>query len=347
MKLLFLPLMLGFTLLSAQKVDLDPYNFGFSYRDLPHSVTDSTLKTYAVKVDISGRMEEYMTADVISSKLAIQGREKVYRSPKIRWEFQVEDLVLEKFEIKEKVTSTTNKDKTVTKTTTYWVQLTYNISGKSRLLDANGLALSRELDLFNGRSFVWDSKEFSYRSDASSFYYANRASLMSKMVREKMDYAIGYANRWANEQAGFPEMSTRMYLWLVDNKNHPEYEPMSQRWNALKPALEGIYPDELRAEDSSKIAQMILYFDGLKTKYSKDEKADRKIRYAAWYNNAVLYMILDQPEKAIEQTVGLISNDFDTKDGETLQKQANQLQDLFRRNSVYTRHFPLNEIPYR
>ncbi len=76
-----------------------------------------------------------------------------------------------------------------------------------------------------------------------------------------------------------------------------------------------------------------------KTRYTEDEKSHKKLRYAAWYNNAVLYMMLDMPEKAAEEARGLIANDYDAKDGEKLVEQAEALKALLALNKTNTRHF--------
>ena len=84
---------------------------------------------------------------------------------------------------------------------------------------------------------------------------------------------------------------------------------------------------------------MIKYFDELKTKYSEDEKAHKKLRYSAWYNNAVLYMILDMPVNAVAEAEGLIANDYDKKDGERLKKDAEEMMELLNKNHISSRHF--------
>jgi hypothetical protein len=158
-------------------------------------------------------------------------------------------------------------------------------------------------------------------------------------VRERMEEGIATINYQLNYNFGFPVTNVNWSLWLLDSKKHPERDPMIQRWEALKPAIQGITANELTDDTKSKLQVMIAYFDELKTKYISEEKPDKKMRYAAFYNNTILYLILDMPEKAAAEARGLILNDYDAKDGERLAKDAEDLMSLFNLNHTQSRHF--------
>ncbi len=324
---------------SAQKVDLDPYHFNFEYRDLPHAIFDSTLKGYKVTVDISGRIEEFMTTDAMTSKLVLQGLELDESEYNINYFVSFSDLMVDKYQIVESVSESKNKDGTVNKTYSYYISLDYSISGTADLKNYSGDQLIKGIPLFTSRSFNWASKSFSNRSDATSYYYSNKGSIFSNLVRDRLNEGIARANNWANSNVGFPTTKENLYLWLIDNKKHPEYEAMHLRWTALKLTLENVSANTISAEDKSKIVEMIKYFDGLKTTFNKDEKGDKKIRYASFYDNALLYMLIDQPEKAIKETEGLILNGYDAKDAKGQKEQAMKLELLFKNNNLFTRHF--------
>jgi hypothetical protein len=332
---------------TAQKVDLDPFHFNYEYRNLPHTVLDSTLKTYSPLIDVTARTEEFVTADIISSRIVLQGYELAGREADIKYGFTFSDLIIENYEIKESVSESKNKDGSVTKTYSYYINLNYSISATASLRDKSGTDLVRALNVFSNRTFNWTSKEYKNRYDASNYYTNNRNSIKGNLVREKLNEAINAANNWANMHAGFPKTESNLYLWILDNKKHPEYEGMQTRWNALKPALQSASAGSLPDDVKSKMTEMIKYFDGLKATYNKDEKADKKMRYAAYYNNAQLYLLLDMPDKALTEAEGLITNDYDAKDGKTLKEQAEKLTELFNKNNIYTRHFNADSRPYK
>lgn len=331
----------------AQKVDLDPFHFNFEFRDLPHTIIDSNLKTYVPLVDVTARTEEFVTADIISSRLVLQGYELAGRNADIQFGFSFSDLIIDNYEIKENVSETKNKDGSVTKNYSYYISLNYSVSATSSLTGKSGIELVKTNRIFSNSSFSWTSKEFKTRYDASNYYTNNRNSIRGNLVREKLTEAINAANYWANFNAGFPQTQVSLFLWLLDNKKHPEYEGMQTRWNALKPALQGVSAGSLPDDIRSKMTEMIKYFDGLKATYNKDEKPDKKMRYAAFYNNTQLYLLLDMPEKAITEAEGLIANDYDVKDGERLKKQAEAMTELFSKNGIYTRHFNTALRPYK
>ncbi len=66
------------------------------------------------------------------------------------------------------------------------------------------------------------------------------------------------------------------------------------------------------------------------------------MRYSAYYNKAKIYLILDNPEAAIKECEALIANDYDTKDGERMRKEAEALISLFQKNNRNSRHFSID-----
>ncbi len=90
------------------------------------------------------------------------------------------------------------------------------------------------------------------------------------------------------------------------------------------------------------LTPLIDYLQALKTKYTGDDKRNKKMRYSAFYNLSNIYYYLDMPEKAKIEAEGLIKNDFDEKDGEELIKAADRLKEVFAKTNFKTRHNPPN-----
>lgn len=336
---------MAFGTASAQKVDLDPFNFKFEYRNLPHSVVDSTLKTFQVNVDISGRMANAMSADNIANAINVQGLTREDDADVII-EIRYDDIIIESSKVNESYTETKSKEGNVTRTYSYTPYMEYSVSGRASVKHKNGSDILANVAVFSSRTGNWSGKSYSSRSDAQNFLYNNKVSIINGIIRNKLDESIGNVNRKVNYEMGFPAENDNYFFWLIDNKKHPEHDAMAERWTALKPVLQGISASDLTDEDRSKLKVMIDYFDKLKTTYNKDEKGDKKIRYACFYNNALLYMFLDQPENAMKEADALVANDYDAKDGKKLKEQAQELQALFEKNNIYTRHFPSNQRPW-
>lgn len=325
--------------LQAQKVDLDRFNFNFEYRNLPHKPLDSTFKTYSVSVDAPYTVAGVMSRDAIAQRVILQGFDRDEDGGDIMTRLQINDLIIDKYQVVESSTTTKNKDGSETKNYTYYVSVDYSMQGTASFVAETGMELGKSINLFGSRSYNWASATYKTRSEATNYYYNNKTAIVNNLIRERLNEAIGAVNQNLNFNFGFPVTTESSFLWLLDSKKHPEYEPMSLRWNALKPALEGISANQLSDDTKSKILEMIKYFDGFKSTYTADEKAHKKMRYCAWYNNAVLYMILDMPDKAAEEAAGLIANDYDEKDGERLKEKAQAIMALFNQNGMQSRHF--------
>ena len=76
-------------------------------------------------------------------------------------------------------------------------------------------------------------------------------------------------------------------------------------------------------------------------------KHDRKIRYASYFNLAVLYYYLDDPQAMLREASGLVLNDFDARDGKGFETTAIRLKNLFEETKTYTRHFPIDTSTFK
>lgn len=71
------------------------------------------------------------------------------------------------------------------------------------------------------------------------------------------------------------------------------------------------------------------------------------MRYASYYNLAVLYYYLDDPQNMMKEAQGLILNDYDVSDGKAFERTAIWLKNLFETNNIYTRHFPVDPAQFK
>jgi hypothetical protein len=324
---------------SAQKVDLDRFNFNFEYRNLPHKPLDSSYTSFSVDLEASNYITGAMGTESIKSKIDLQGFERKEMDGDVQIKLRIQDLIVDKYQVVESSSTTKNKDGSETKTYSYYVSVDYSITGSADWSDNGGAELAQGINLFSSRSYNWASATYKTRSEANNYYENNRTALINGFIRERLNEAINAANSKVNYYFGYPVSRNAENLWLSDGKKHPETEAMTLRWTALKPALEAVSANELSQETISKMTEMTKYFDDVKTRYTEDEKSHKKLRYAAWYNNAVLYLLMDMPEKAAEEARGLIANDYDAKDGEKLLEKAEALKALIALNKTNTRHF--------
>jgi hypothetical protein len=195
---------------------------------------------------------------------------------------------------------------------------------------------------FSNSRMTYSSSRYESYDQANSYFRNNRSALSNNLVKEKLNTALYEANADINNNFGFRPLTENTFLWLLDSKKHPEYETMQAKWVTLKPILKSVQAGSMSEAQRSAISDMITYLEGVKKTYIKDEKGDRKMRYAAYYNSAKLYLFLDEPEKAIEQAELLILNEYDEKDGKHLKEQAERMIELFTKNNIRTRHFVID-----
>lgn len=185
---------------------------------------------------------------------------------------------------------------------------------------------------------VYVSDEVLTEKQASEAFYA----IKEKIKQQNLVAFIGGFRNGVNQELaaryGFNAIKGSDILWILDSKKHPEYATQQEAINAVK-VLMATMSAHASIDDLSKNMQPLLdYFASLKTKYTSDEKADKKMRYSAYYNLAKIYQYLDQHDKAIEQANELIKNDFDPKDGEALIKVSEGLKARLANQKMTTRH---------
>ena len=94
------------------------------------------------------------------------------------------------------------------------------------------------------------------------------------------------------------------------------------------------------------LAPVISYFEKVKKRYSSGSKADRKMRYASYYNLAKIHYYLDDPDAAMREAGELTMNGYDEKDGRGLEAAARHLKTILKLNKFSSRHFSLDAEKY-
>jgi hypothetical protein len=146
---------------------------------------------------------------------------------------------------------------------------------------------------------------------------------------------------------GYPTRREAEVLWILDSKKHPEYPTQKEAWDKFKPSVAAVNANEMPASTKQTFEELLKYFDSIVAKYPADEKADKKMRYASFYNKAKIYLYLDQPESAIKEADALIANDYDPGDGKRIKKEAEALIEAFKKNNASSRHFPIDVSAYQ
>jgi hypothetical protein len=329
---------------TAQKIDLDRVFVPHQYRDLPSTPLDSTWRTYNVRVEVPSTISNAMSASSIEERVNLQGWKKVYGGGHAQFTVNFDDLMFDGQKIDQRKEETKNKEGVVTATRYYyWSTVKYSLGATYSAKDWQSNVLINRSTISNSTNKMeWKSPEFSSYSEAERYFSNNRQAISNKLVKEHMESWLNSLNYSINDLYGFPVSTDQASLWTSDSKKHPENEAWVANMAKMKASVAKITANGIDAATRAELMSSIEYMTGVRAKYAADEKSDRKLRYACDYNNAVLYTILDMPDKAIESCNALVANDYDTKDGEKMIEKLNKIKELMAKNNKVGRHYSID-----
>jgi hypothetical protein len=375
MKNLFICILfLSFFGSKAQKVDLDHFYFNVSYQILPKEPVSFEKRTFSSRVKLGGALQTYVNPTNLNDKINIIGWKKVDENGTVDIELNLEDFVEKGASPQTRVDETKDKDgKVISRKEYYYVVAKYTTRGyakvkgpltpitlsdkqieeekakqasvatnrflKNAVVKKDTTASKEGFNInFNGE-LEYKSKEYTDPSAPMNDFYLNKSAIRDQTLRNFADNSLSSFNHNINYTYGFKPKSDNEILWILDAKNE-EGKTQSEAIQAVKALFANMKADEPIDELKSNIQPLIEYFDSLKTKYAEDNKPSRKMRYSAYYNLAVIYLMLDEPEKSIAESEKLIANDYDKSDGKSLIERANKLIGSFKTAKLNSTHNP-------
>jgi hypothetical protein len=373
-KLLICLFFFSFFSSNAQKVDLDRFYFDVSYQVLPKEPVVFEKRTFSSRVKLGGAIQTYVNPTTLNDNIYLYGWKKVDQNGTVDIELNLEDFVEKGASRQTRVEETKDKDGRVTSRKEYYyvvakyatrgyakvkgpltpipltdkqieeekakvAAVTTNRFLKNAVIKKDTTASKEGFNIsFNGE-LEYKSKESTDSEAPMKDFYLNKAAIRDKTLRDFTDNSLANFNNNINYTYGFRPKKDNEILWILDAKNE-EGKTQSDAIQAVKSLFATMKADEPIDELKSNIQPLIEYFDSLKTKYAEDNKPSRKLRYSAYYNLAVIYLMLDEPEKAIAESEKLIANDYDKSDGKSLIERANKLIVSFNIAKTKTTHNP-------
>jgi hypothetical protein len=373
-KLLICLFFLSFFSSKAQKVDLDRFYFDVSYQVLPKEPVPFEKRTFSSIVKLGGAIQTYANPITLNDRINIIGWKKVDQNGTVDIELNLEDFVEKSAYPQTRVEETKDKDGRVTSRKEYYyvvakyvtrgyakvkgpltpiplsdkqieeekakqAAVTTNRFLKNAVIKKDTTASKEGFNIsFNGE-LEYKSKEYTDPAAPMKDFYLNKTAVRDQTLRNFTDNSLANFNNNINYTYGFRPKKDNEILWIMDAKNE-EGKTQSDAIQAVKSFFTTMKADEPIDELKSNMQPLIEYFDSLKTKYPEDNKPSRKMRYSAYYNLAVIYLMLDEPEKSIAESEKLIANDYDKSDGKSLIERANKLIVSFNTSKTNTTHNP-------
>jgi len=339
---LLLALTIPFLAIAQKKVDLDPFSFSVQYRSLPKMKIDSTYRTYNVVVEGTRLMDPFLKDMSPAETVLLDGWRKLPENGHLSIKVKLEDLLPEGVMVKERVENVRSSTGQVTTRTYYHEEVKYSFAATATINDYKGAHISDIILNSRGNKYTYNSPEFALKPLAEGYFMLNSFKITNDLYRRCVTNAMHDLSENITENFGFREVTGNDIMWIVDSRKHPEYEAHRNAFRQLTEYLFSMNANTSIEKVKEQVKPVIDYFERIKTDYSTTSKHDRKMRYASYYNLAVLYYYLDEPEKMMKEAQGLVLNDYDTRDGKGFEQTAVWLKNLFQTNNIYTRHFAID-----
>lgn len=331
-------------LLSAQKsVDLDRFRFSVQYRSLPAIKIDPSYRTYQVDVFTTKLMDPLLAELDPAKTVRLEGWKKMDGKAHISVNVKIGDLVPGSVSVKERVVTNRNGNGIITGTKTFYYQeVQYTFEAEAVVTDYKG---SHIMDIpLASRTYqrVYRSPEFALRAMAEGYFLVNSLAVTKELFRECVDRSMHYLSDKLTENFGYDAVTVNDNMWVIDSRKHPQYDAWRQAIRQINDVLFSMNASTPITGAAEQLKPAIDYFEKIKRDYSSSSRHDRKLRYGCYYNLAVLYYYLDDPQAMMKEANGLELNDFDPKDAKGFKETATWLKNLFEQNNIYTRHFSVD-----
>lgn len=343
-------LLLAFPLeVSAQKsVDLDKYAFNVQLRSLPNIRLDSTYRTYNVEVESTRLMQSFMGGLEPEKMVWIDGWRKLEKQGHVIVKVSLDDLLPESFSVTERVEEIKDKTGKVTGTRSFFAQeVVYTFAASAVIFDYKGMHVMDRLLADRNAKQRYRSPEFPIRQLAEGYFMLNSMKVTNELYRTNVTRAIRNLSATLSSELGYGEVTTNDYMWIIDSRKHPEYAEHRKAFQQMNEVLFTMNANTPTTGVREKLKPVIDYFEGIKKRYNSTSRHDRKIRYASFFNLAVLYYYLDDPNMMMKEANGLVLNDFSAGDGKGFEQVAMRLKNQFQTSNTYTRHFPVDTTQFR
>jgi hypothetical protein len=341
-------MLLPVAMIAQKRVDLDKYKFTVQYRSLPKVHLDSSYHTYDVKIEGTKPMEPFLRELTPEKTVTIEGWRKLAYDGHITVKVKLEDLLPESVSVKERVENVKDKAGQITGTKTFYKQeVVYTFAANADITDYKGVHIMDQVLADRNNKLTYYSPEFPIKKLAESYFVLNSFSTTNELYRNCVNRAMHNLSARLSSDFGFGEVTVNDYMWIVDSRKHPEYDAHRQAFLQVSEILFAMNANKSIDNAREQLKPVIDYFESIKKNYTSTSKHDRKMRYASFFNLAVLYYYLDDPKMMMKEANGLVLNDYDTRDGKAFEQSATWLKNMFEEANIYTRHFSIDPNTFK
>jgi len=332
----------------GQRVDLDRFNFGTSYRDLPSRPLDTTYNTYHVVLETGPVMKLNCRLEDIEQQVIIDGWKQLPYGGHVQVHIYMEDVVIEQNETRpvEKILRDKN-GKEIGKEVTYQVVSTYSYVARLRVTDYRGSVIQQRDIQTRDRKNTFTTSSFATEGEARTYIRYGTMQLLNDLNKRTAYSITGGLGSELTALYGFPIRQVGDFFWVLNNRKHAEFEGQQRAWIAFQQAITSLNANESAADARKAMQPVIDYYNKVKKMYPGDDKNSRKLRYASCFNLSKIYYYLDLPDLALQEAGELKIAGYDARDGDKLQASATWLKQQMRQSRMTSRHFYLPVETFR
>jgi len=343
MKRLFFLAMLLLSLNSySQKVDIDNYRFYVEYAELPLHKVDAADRTFTVQVsggadtDLGSIADElfirgwtYQEEGNVTSRTSYYtasssniGRATVGVSgPSNKYKAPLTERGKKRKAKKDKKKNAKKKEAAAEKASNPFLK---DVDIKTEEDEASVAGRVAFYDL--GKNYAVSGGEKRSRTAALKSFNATKGSSYSNNKTDFYDNLSGRVSSKLNALYGYSRTRDYVKFKRLDSKKHPEFEMFENATTAMKAILGKKRFNKKHDEVNEAIAPIIEYFKDVTKRYGQDKKHPKRLKSAAMYNLAQIYLYMDMPDEAIAIGKEYERWDYDKKTGKRFVKKGEALK---------------------
>jgi hypothetical protein len=187
---------------------------------------------------------------------------------------------------------------------------------------------------------TYSTAKYSTVKQASDAYYGNRVNDQRERAGSEIRGNFGAIRNALNIAYGYSSVDETFSIFTSDSKKHPENDAFIKAAEDTKALFASIPASGVSEASAAAATELLNYYKATAEKYASTEKIDQKLRYACYYNLAIINLYLDHPDETIMWANKIVENDYEKKDAKDLTKDAEALKALLTKAGVGSRRFP-------
>lgn len=200
---------------------------------------------------------------------------------------------------------------------------------------AKGVAYEFSLDY----SYTHSTRENTSSVAASKEYSDNAYTVLNQHRAAYKNDLVAMINNYMNYNYGYRPAKEVVKFKRLDSEDHPEFNMFDNATKAMKIIFGKMRYNQGLDQIKSDLDPILNYFTSVATKFkNSDEKHEKRLRAACYYNLAQAYYYLDQHDKVIEIGNAIIQSKHDEDDGEMFIEKAEIMKKALAFHEMKSRH---------